>query len=70
MNVAAEWYKGDFADYESLPWLHEMKDAPPMPWMVVDINPSGYIVFACIDGAMQKFKMLNRPIVVVGDIIL
>lgn len=70
MNAAEEyWYIGAFEKYKELPWLHSMWPAPLMPWIVADVSPMGYIVFVSSDQNQQKFKVLNNPSIVAGDII-
>jgi hypothetical protein len=68
MNAAEEyWYEGKYGEYRNLPWLHDPNTIVIMPWTVVDVCPMGYIVFLSSGGT--KFKMLNKPTVVIGDII-
>ena len=69
MNAATEfWYEGRYEEYRDCPWLHAMDVVPIMPWIVLDIIPAGYIV--CMSSGGTKFKMLNKPVVVIGDVIV
>lgn len=69
MNARDEfWYIGNYEEYRELPWLHEMYRPPRMPWKVERVSPMGYIVFVSSGGT--RFKMLNNPTVVEGDVIV
>jgi hypothetical protein len=69
MNTYEEWYGGSFAKYRDLPWWGSQLRPEDMmaPWRVVDVVPYGYLVLETKEGT--QFKMLNRPVVVVGDLI-
>jgi hypothetical protein len=69
MNSQEEfWYDGRYNAYRRMPWLHESPaGAFPMPWTVVEIIPMGYVVFKSANDV--EFKMLNKPVVVAGDLI-
>ena len=67
MIAEGEWYKGNAARFRSIPWLHEMERAPQMPWKVEYVHPLGYVVM--ISSGVSMFKILNKPVIVEGDVI-
>jgi hypothetical protein len=61
------WYEGVYSEYRKLPWLHDADTIALMPWKVVDVVPFGYIVFISAGGT--KFKLMNKPVLIAGDIV-
>lgn len=67
MRWEEEAYKGIFAKYRSVPWLHQLDHAPMMPWVCEQTHPYGYVVFVSSGGTI--FKVLNNLVIFPRDVL-